>query len=91
MIFLVADQLGLTTTNKVMRLLENSSSGTPGIIAYLSNESNDSYFQFSTEQIITLLKNSSSNKNRLIQYIDEALECDLFTVSDASVVQEVSE
>jgi hypothetical protein len=50
LIFLVADQLGLTTTNKVMRLLENSSSGTPGIIAYLSNESNDSYFQFSTEK-----------------------------------------
>ena len=79
----------MTTTNKIIRLIENSSTGTPGIIAYLSNECNEKSFQFSTKQIITMLTNNSNNNNKLIRYIDEALESDLFTISDSTVIEEV--
>ena len=70
---------------RLIKTLEQTSSGSPGIIAILI----DNGYEFTPRQLINLFMNQAQNIHKYFSYISAALECQLFNFSDPDTLTAV--
>lgn len=85
LIELVAEQLNFDEA-KVLRCLEKTAVGSPNILATLIEGSR---YHFTVPQLVSVLLCHANSTNHFISLMGEAMECDLFNLSDPATIEVV--
>ncbi len=85
LIILIAKQLNFDNS-KLIKCLEKTSSGSPGIIAILV----DNGYEFTAQQLISLFLVGAGSVDKFIAFIGDAMECKVFDLKNPETLSTVS-